>query len=192
MSVSPVLASLRLATASLHSALEEDAGIEPRLRDLSQRANAMRGFLALHQSAEAVVEPYRQQLAALGYLLEGRSALINEGLAELDRPAQGCVGPPPATSFGEALGWLYVAEGSMLGGRVMRRSMIADGIDLSGLDFLDPWSDETGTRWRAFLTAVDAACADGRADPEDVQKGGQDAFRLAYRLLVPRPSEPAA
>jgi heme oxygenase len=176
---------LRQATADLHTALETEAKIEPRLRNPASRVAAMQGFLALHRMSEAVVEPYRAQLAALGYPLEGRSALITEGLARLDDSTPAPVDAPAPRSFGEALGWLYVAEGSMLGGRIMRRAMVADGIDLDGLDFLDPWSHETGGRWRAFLTAVDAACAEGRADPEDVQKGGRDAFRLAYRLLVP-------
>ena len=73
----------------------------------------------------------------------------------------------------------------MLGGRMMRRAMVADGIGLTGLEFLDPWGDATGPRWRAFLRAMEDACASGQAVQADVLKGGCDAFDLACALLIP-------
>ncbi|RZJ40851.1 MAG: hypothetical protein EON86_11620 [Brevundimonas sp.] len=83
------------------------------------------------------------------------------------------------------MGWVYVAEGSMLGGRVMRKAMMRDDIPLTGLEFLDPWGDETGSRWRAFLQAMESAYASGRATQDEIVKGGVDAFDLAFRVLVP-------
>lgn len=147
---------------------------------------------ALHQAVEHAVTPWRSAVEAEGYAPVGRSEMIRRNLSELSTPPAEAPPSPGLGTFGEALGWLYVAEGSMLGGRVMRRAMIADGIPLAGLDFLDPHGDETGLRWRTFLHAMEAACASGRAARADVIRGGRDAFDLAFRLLVPPASVSAS
>lgn len=185
MSVSPVLQSLRTATAEIHTAIETEADVERRLRDLEERPALVARFHVLHSAVEAAVAPWRGHFRADGYDPDRRSLLILAGLETLGvptPPGEAVVGLP---TYGEAIGWVYVAEGSMLGGRVMQKAMVRDGIPLTGLEFLDPWGDETGSRWRAFMRVMDSACASGRAMPEDVLKGGRDAFDLAFRLLVP-------
>lgn len=185
MSVSPVLAALRLATAEIHQAIEVESRVEPRLRDLSQRPAMVTRFLDLHGLVEAFVAPWEAALRQHGFTPSPRSGLIREDLARLGAAEHEGPTGASAPTLGEALGWIYVAEGSMLGGRMMRRSMAADGIPLTGLGFLDPWGDGTGQRWRTFVDAMESACASGRAMQADVLKGGRDAFNLAYALLVP-------
>jgi len=142
-------------------------------------------FHVLHSAVEAGIAPWRAAFAELGYEPDQRAPLIEQGLKALgEHQPEAAAVTPPAT-FGEAIGWVYVAEGSMLGGRVMQRGMIRDDIPLTGLDFLDPHGDETGSRWRAFMSAMDSACVSGRAARADIVKGGQDAFDLAFRLLIP-------
>ena len=138
----------------------------------------------LHASFEGAVAPWTRELERAGHVPQVRSSLIAESLRALGLAPPPASGPVAASSLGEAIGWTYVAEGSSLGGRVMRRAMIADGIDLSGLDFLDPHGEDTGPRWRAFLAAMDGACAAGRARPADIVAGGRDAFILAAGLLA--------
>ncbi len=188
MSVSPVLAALRAATADLHQAVETGAEVEARLRDPALRPVMVARLHLLHASFEGAVAPWAGEMERAGHVPQNRSPLIANGLDAL-----GLAQPPPrapaaVASFGEAIGWTYVAEGSSLGGRVMRRAMLADGIDLTGLDFLDPHGEDTGPRWRGFLTAMDQACAAGRARPADVILGGRDAFTLATGLLAPSTS----
>lgn len=182
--VTPVLSALRAATADLHHAIEIDTGVETRLRDPATRPDMVARMHRLHQAVEAVVSPWREALEWAGHRPERRSDLILQGLGELGRRPGVPSEQPPAATFGEALGWTYVAEGSLLGGRVIRRGIVADGISLEGLDFLDPHGDETGPRWRAFLHAMESACASGQASGADVIKGGQDAFNLAATLLT--------
>jgi len=158
--------------------------VESRLRDLAARPDMVARLHRLHQAVEAIVAPWRQALERAGHRPQRRSDLIRQGLRDLSHPPGVPLDPAPAATFGEALGWTYVAEGSLLGGRVMRRGMIADGIGLKGLDFLDPHGDETGPRWRAFLLAMESACASGQATGSDVIKGGRDAFNLAAVLLA--------
>lgn len=183
MSVSPVLQALRAATADQHRRLEEGARVESRLRDPLGRREVLSRLHQLHAAVERVVAPWAAPMAAAGYAPWSRSPGIAAGLRAMGASPPAPRDAPPAASLGEAIGWTYVADGSALGGRVMRRAMIADGVDLTGLDFLDPHGDETGPRWRAFLSAMDRACATGLARPADVVRGGRDAFSLAADLL---------
>lgn len=183
MTASSVLQSLRAATSEQHRAIETGAAVEARLRDPRRRPAMLARLHQLHAAVERAIAPWSEWMESAGYRPQSRSPLIAAGLRALGAPPPAPFNPPPLASPGEALGWIYVADGSALGGRVMRRAMIADGIDLTGLDFLDPHGDETGPRWRAFLVAMDRACAAGLARPADVVRGGRDAFNLAADLL---------
>ncbi len=141
------------------------------------------GLHRLHASVEATVAPWAEEFERAGHAPQARSPLIAAGLNALGRALPTSTPAVAAATFGAAIGWTYVAEGSSLGGRVMRRAMVADGLDLTGLDFLDPHGEDTGPRWRAFLAAMEQACAAGHACPSDVVLGGRNAFTLAAGLL---------
>lgn len=185
MSTSSLLQALRAATASIHTAIEAEADVEARLRDPATRPDMVGRFHTLHEAVETALAAWRPAFAADGYSVEQRSPEIKDALAVLHSSAGPLVALKPPQTYGEAVGWMYVMEGSMLGGRVMRKGMIRDDIALEGLSFLDPWGDETGSRWQAFMLTMESACASGRAPQEDILKGARDAFRTAFRLLVP-------
>ncbi|WP_156389151.1 biliverdin-producing heme oxygenase [Brevundimonas sp. Root1423] len=185
MSVPPILAAVRAATAPLHDAVEAEAGLEARLRDPLLRPVVVADLLAFHRAAEAAVSPWADAVAAEGLTPAPQTRALQAALSDMRADAPDPVTRAPAPTLGEALGWLYVVEGSMLGGRVMQKAMIRDGIDQQGLGFLDPWGDETGSRWRALISAMESACASGRAAGADIVKGGVDAFSLAHKLLTP-------
>ena len=195
MIASPALLALREATASAHETLEVQARIEPRLSDPATRAATVAGFYRFHAGLEPLSHPLTAALnAELEADFEPRSRA--HGIAQ-DLTILGQRVPPPArpaapASAGEALGWVYVAEGSMLGGRIIRKRLTAEGRGLEGLNFLDPYGEETGARWRAFMALLDQACAAGRADVDQIVKGGVDGFAFARRVLQPRTQEVAA
>ncbi len=193
MKTSPVLNALRLATAEIHREIETESDIQSRLRDADSRPAMVARFLDFHHCVEAVVEPWREALREFGFALHPRTPEMQAGLRLLGGAQTESQVASTAPSLGEALGWLYVAEGSMLGGRVIQRGLVQDGVPLTGLGFLDPWGEATGERWRAFVTAMESACASGRALQTDVLKGGRDAFARASASLTPRrPTESAA
>lgn len=186
----PVLTALRQATHAQHLALEAGSDIEARLRDVATRRDMVARFLDLHERVEAITAGYISEIATFGCALPGRARLIHSDLRQLGVRPSPPIAVSPAASFGEALGWLYVAEGSMLGGRVMRRAMTAKGIDQEGLGFLDPHGQDTGRQWREFLAMMELACSSGRARQVEVVTGACRAFELASRILIA--SQPVA
>jgi heme oxygenase len=195
MIASPALLALREATASAHETLEIEARIEPRLADRASRAETVQAFHRFHAGLEPVSHPLVTGLntdVGGGFEPRSRADGIAQDLATLGVRVPAPARPVAPTTAGAALGWVYVAEGSMLGGRIIRRRLTAQGHDLEGLRFLDPYGEETGARWRAFMGLLDQACASGRATIDQVVKGGVEGFAFAQRTLQPQTQDAAA
>lgn len=190
MADSSILTALRDATGDAHRALEIEADVEARLRDPACRPDMVARLLTLHEGAEAAFGRWGVDFARLGVPVADRTVILRRDAATLGAtPRASGVGGP--ASLAEALGWAYVIEGSTLGGRVMLKRMIADGIDLTGLMHLDPHGDQTGPRWRAMIAALETFAV---SDVLTVQlvRGARDAFAFAHRILAPRPDVEAA
>jgi heme oxygenase (biliverdin-IX-beta and delta-forming) len=173
-------ARLKAATAAAHERVERHARIVERLGDRLQQGALLSGFYALHAQVEAAAAPWLADHPGLDFVARRRTPLLEEGLAQLG------VTPPEigdaltAGSPAEALGLLYVVEGATLGGKVIRKSLAASGGDPAEFDFLDPYGEATGSRWRAFLAVLDEV-----ADPDvdDAVGGALRGFRLAEEHL---------
>ena len=189
MTVSAIHAALRAATEVPHRTLEADADVEARLRDPARRVDVLIGLARFHDEAEMRVAVLGDDLAEARPA--GRARALRDGLQRLGAPPQPAISPLAPTDASTALGWLYVAEGSALGGRVMRKAMVRDGIDLTGLEFLDISGEFTGPRWTACLTLIDRAVSDGSAAPDAVVQGALQAFAAARTALV-APTEASA
>lgn len=166
-----VLSRLRAETRAAHEALEADLDIFRHLASEAGRRRLTRLFHGLHAGAEAVLAPWLAAVPGLDFEARRRRPVLDRDLAHLGEatPAP-CPMPEPA-SRAEALGLLYVLEGSTLGGQVIRKRLLKDGQDLNGVSFLDPYGAETGARWKGFLAVLDREC------PADQPQAGQAAVR---------------
>lgn len=195
MIASPALLALREATASAHETLETEARIEARLADPTTRAATVASFYRFHAGLEPTSHPQVAELnraVGAGFDPRSRAVGIVADLTAMGEPTPPSALAPQPRSAGEALGWVYVAEGSMLGGRIIRRRLTAEGRGLEGLAFLDPYGEETGARWRAFIALLDLACTSGRASVDQIVQGGVDGFAFAQRTLQPQTQDAAA
>ena len=162
-----VLRMLRSGTAAEHASLERtldllDPGLDrPRLTEVLER---MHGFW---QAAEAGLDAWAARFPAdaghVSWERRRRAGLFAADLAALGRPgaASGPELPPPAGTD-EALGRLYVLEGSTLGGAFIDRHL-ATVPALSGLRLraFSPYGAETGAMWHGFRRAARARVAAG-------------------------------
>jgi heme oxygenase len=144
-------------------------------------------FHRLHADIEATVAPWLEGLAGLDYAARRRTRQLSAdlaalGVAPLASGSGAGSGAPKASSRAEALGLVYVLEGSTLGGQVIRRAARAAGTDLTGLSFLDPYGAKVGERWRAFLAVVAAEAATREAE-DAVVRGARAGFAHAELRL---------
>lgn len=169
---------MRTATDAIHRRLEARLDIVERLADPARRPDLMRRYAALHIPADEALGPYLSTLPGLDFFGRSRAPLLARFLGDAPPPAF----PLPVTRA-EALGMLYVLEGSTLGGRIILRMLASRGVHDPSLAFLDPYGAQTGARWRGFL-AVLARESDG--DEERIAQacdGAQSGFLHAERLL---------
>lgn len=174
---------LRAATREAHERLEARADILRRVGATEGRRALVGRFWRLHADVEAAVAPWVEDLEGLEFDTRRRTRHLAEDLATLGlAPAAEPVEPPVVRSVGEALGFCYVLEGSSLGGRVIRRALAAQGSDMVGLSFLDPYGERTGEQWRSFLAVLDRAMKTPEAAGAAI-RGAQGGFSHAERRI---------
>jgi heme oxygenase len=183
--VGVVLGHLRLATAQHHQQLEDDLNVVERLSSPADRRAIVLRYYQMHAAADAALGVWLGDMADLDYTSRRRTPLLLADLQSL-----GLIAPPLRQSGAlivasqtEALGVLYVLEGSTLGGRVIRKALAARGQDHAGLGFLDPYGDQTGDRWKSFISVLER---EGPADLDGVARGGLAGFAHARACLVER------
>ncbi|WP_116451260.1 biliverdin-producing heme oxygenase [Blastococcus litoris] len=180
-----VLRRLRTGTAEEHEDVERTLDLlDPDLaRDrLAAVLERMHGFwLAAEAGLDAWAGAHPGDAAAVDWPRRRRAALFAGDLRSLDA-APAAAGPslPPLAGTDEALGRLYVLEGSTLGGTFIDRHL-ASLPHLAGVRVraFSPYGGETGAMWAAFR----------RVTRERVAAGGSpgtmvDSARATFRALA--------
>ncbi|MGJ7441953.1 biliverdin-producing heme oxygenase [Aquipuribacter sp. MA13-6] len=135
---------------------------------------------------------------SLGMDLRSRAHLLGADLVQLGRWGEAvpdrlstAVGAAPLMGLPEALGRLYVLEGSALGGRlVARHARAALGPDVPVAFFTGAGLPDLTTRWRSLQRRLDELEPQGHLDAVDRAVGAaEESFRLfEVRLLIPVPT----
>lgn len=178
---------LREATLVDHQRLETRLDILTRIARPDDRRALVEGFHALHAEAEAALAPWLRTLPGLEFDARRRTVQLARDLVAVGGAPRG--GGPDlivVSGVGEALGRMYVLEGSTLGGRVIRKSVDGRGEGMRGLSFLDPYGDQVGARWRDFLAVLDGH-ARTSADRDAMVAGARAGFRHAEERLCGEP-----
>ena len=179
-----MLAQLRTATRPAHDALEGSLGLLDDQLDRDSYSRVLQRFYGFWQAWE----PRAAFLLEDGMLAgQRRLHLLAADLATLGVSASAVAAlpacpPPVLRDAAEALGSLYVMEGSTLGGRVILRNVERClGLDAaSGGSYFAGYGPATGSMWRAFLIRLDAVPA---GDAERVAVGATATFeRLGWWL----------
>jgi heme oxygenase len=151
------------------------------------RLRLVERFWTLHVGAERALAPRLDGVPSLAFGARRRTRFLRVDLATLGQTAPEClpvwaVEVPGSTA--EALGFLYVLEGSTLGGRAVRREMEARGLSMDGLTFLEPYGSDTAHKWRDFLTMLRCeAPSPAGAAADAMVRGAVTGFRHAASCL---------
>jgi heme oxygenase len=179
-----VLRELRTATATAHTEVETTLALmDPDLdRDrLTHVLTALHGFWrAAEEGLDAWAAGHPDDAASVGWAQRRRAGLFAADLATLGAvPAPGRPELPPVASTDEALGRLYVLEGSTLGGVFIDRHLTDRGALTGGarLRAFSAYGERTGAMWHAFRTATRAHVHAG-GDTRRVVEAARTTFRV--------------
>lgn len=176
----PVLSRLRQATGDLHQRLERRFDAVAELADPARRQTTIARYAAFYTSAYAALAAPLEHLEGLD--LAERSRTWQPG-----RSLSPCAGSSPAfpapTNASEALGSLYVVEGSALGGRLILRELRARRVPDADVSFLDPHGPAGGSMWRSLLAILEREGSRSPAHLESMCRGAIRGFAHAERIL---------
>jgi heme oxygenase (biliverdin-IX-beta and delta-forming) len=157
-----VAAYVKEATAAAHQRTEHL--LLPHLTSMNSRTDYVRLLRMFYGFFHPMELRIRERIDAS--LLPDIDARRNSGFILLDLQALGDQGQPdladrlPAiASAGEALGALYVLEGSTLGGKMianMLRKNPALRLGEEHLHFFSGYREQTGSKWTQFLAVLNA------------------------------------
>jgi heme oxygenase (biliverdin-IX-beta and delta-forming) len=175
---------LRARTSEHHHGLESGLQIQHRLSDAATRGPLIAGYFALYREMDAALRPHLSDMPDLAFCARIGSRRF-AGNTELPRHGKLLVNPvfPAIETTAEALGALYVIEGSTLGGRKILQTLRRQGVSTDDLHFLDPYGKDAGANWRMFLVVLERETASNHATMNDCVSGAVKAFSFAAACL---------
>lgn len=184
---------LRGRTRDAHVAAETGFDLDARLvdRDAYGRLLAiLRGFYGPLEQALQDVTGWRDLDPPVDVAARRRVHLLEGDLARLSPPSVPARTPtapePVLDGLADALGCLYVLEGSRLGGRVVARTArLRLGADLPVAFFAGPRDGDPKADWRALLATLDGfGRSRGEAVCAQVVAAAERTFGSLQRRLV--------
>lgn len=174
---------LKAATRDRHGALDKRIMAGDIFADRSNFARFLRVQYRFHRSIDALYAN-----PALGALLPDlgerrRLTQVARDLQDLEQalPGADIDALPSDLALPTALGWLYVAEGSNLGGTLLYKMAAGLGLHCDfGARHLAAHPDGTARHWREFTAVLDAVPLSAEQD-QQVIDAADAAFRSVYR-----------
>lgn len=167
----PILDHLRLTTRDLHDGLEARLDVFTRVADPRRRRDMVGRFLAFYRPAEAALARLLGDEPDLEFEARRKVPALERDAATLRAAAPADAPLSLPSDRAEALGFLYVLEGSTLGGRVIDKQLRVRGLSPEGLSFFQGYGEATGTRWKAFCAVLERA-----DDKTAAARGARSAF----------------
>jgi heme oxygenase len=186
LSTAPALLSARLKheTATLH---EQMHALMEQAQPFASRAQYVRFVAAQYhfqRDVEHLVDDPAIQAAVPDLQVRGREAAALADLADLEAAPGEAVIATGNVAMPEALGWLYVSEGSTLGAAFLLKE-VKDKLGLSesfGARNLAAYAEGRAVVWRRFVGFLDQA-GDSPQVQEAVLAGARAAFERFGALL---------
>jgi heme oxygenase len=184
---------LRLRSAPLHEDAEVLLKLPGAIRDRQDYGAWLGRFYGLYEPLERRLADFPEWEAfGIPVAAPSHSALLARDIMTLGAdpgaiPRAAAAMLPQLSSFGHALGALYVLEGATLGGRIILRDLqvrIGDPVDRASR-FFGGRGEAAGPMWRCFRTALDGF---GREQPQcrdDVVLGAQRSFQAILGWFAP-------
>jgi heme oxygenase len=147
------------------------------LRDPGLYAQCLRRMERYYAAREPPLQSQRELRRIVPDLFQRRRVeALESDLRALGVEPLAPMPAPEPLSVAEALGALYVIEGSTLGGQVIMRSLQGTDFEAGATRFFDAYGPRTGAMWKAFCGALEAFGAARQDDIPFVLAGARRCF----------------
>ncbi len=145
---------LKDSTQASHQALEKKmVSIIKKIKTREDYVNFLKLMYGYYSALERSVQEYVTEME-IGKRRKAERLLQDISYFESTSTPDLCKELPPISSHAEALGAMYVMEGSTMGGKIIARMIEGQaGIDgPSGFSFFNGYGEETSKMWEEFKT----------------------------------------
>lgn len=173
---------LKVATRDSHGALDKRIMAGDIFADRRNFARFLRVQYRFHRSIDALYASPALDALLPDLAERRRLQQVRCDLQDLEQalPGEDIAALRDDLPLPTALGWLYVAEGSNLGGTVLYKMAAALGLDRSfGARHLAAHPDGAARHWREFTAALDAVVL-SPAQEQEVIDAADAAFRSVH------------
>jgi heme oxygenase len=186
---SRILQELRKITAPQHQALESAFDGRDSLGSKSAYEKLLIRFFGIHSTLEAQLAMVQGLPAALpDFAGRRKSSALTADLAAFGVSTDGaaiCTDLPELKTISQALGCLYVLEGSTLGGQFMARE-VRERLNLGpqiGSEFFSSYGSKVGSMWKTFGQHLELFASANPTFRDEILTTAQATFGCFSRWL---------
>lgn len=169
---------LKQETQALHTALEQtplSAGLMRPDLTLATYSILLQKFYGYHAPLEAALGRFDWNSLNFNFDERRKVSYLERDLALLGinpRYLPLCQQLPPLYTIPQALGCLYVMEGSTLGGQFINRHLTKQ-LTLGHYSYFSSYGDQVGPMWKSFGSLVNSYTHDPAIEDEIVESANQ-------------------
>ncbi|TDQ09784.1 biliverdin-producing heme oxygenase [Pedobacter metabolipauper] len=148
--------NIKEATKAAHQGLEKKVVLKLKaIRSNADYADLLKHFYAYFNAVEKAIAPYITNELLPDHAERRNSEYLKEDIEELgasvsELPA---VNVPEITNTLQALGAMYVMEGSIMGGPIIVQMLAKYGVT-TGVSFFSGYGEATGMMWGKFVAVM--------------------------------------
>lgn len=165
-------------TKDAHQQLEKKVVLQLKnIRSNEDYAALLRYFYAYFNAVERAIKPYITEQVLPDYAERRHSGYLKADIEELGGTTEQlpAVQVPKISNVIEALGALYVMEGSIIGGSIIVQMLAKYGIT-QGVSFFSGYGDATAQMWGKFIAVLNEQVRDEKQENQAI-KSANYTFR---------------
>lgn len=154
---------LKINSKKEHDSIESKIDLVKLATNLEHYTSLLKAMYGLYASVETAFLPYQNDFQELGINLNQRlkKDLLAEDLKQFNQGIENlpiCDQIPSMQNIHEAMGVLYVLEGSTMGGQIIYKQLLKSNIISEGNpggNFFKPYGQNTMPMWMSFKKSLD-------------------------------------
>ncbi|MEO8961995.1 MAG: biliverdin-producing heme oxygenase [Ginsengibacter sp.] len=175
---------LKLRTKERHQQLEVKVITAIKLiHHRNDYARLLQLFAGYFGSLEDLIEQNLNLDMLTDYRLRRKAAALQADLISMNVPLPKKIGSenlPTIKNSLQAIGALYVMEGSTLGGRIIRK-MVADKLpNENAFSFFEGYGEKTNDMWKSFKASIDAIVLNNKETNVVIDSANETFYKFSF------------
>ncbi len=174
--------NIKEATKVAHQNLEKQVVLKLKaIRNNGDYADLLKHFYAYFSHIEKTIKPYITESILPDYAQRRNSEYIKADILELGSDISGLpyTTVPKIENTVQALGALYVLEGSIMGGSIIVKMLEKGGVN-QGVSFFSGYGEATGMMWGNFIAVLNAHAKTEQEEEQAINAANETFKHFAH------------